>query len=176
MKITQKLIQECMTKWTPTIKKWARLYANTVAGYEDLYNEGLMAILEGLKTYDSKKGTLHGHLRVHISTAIKMAGIRSAFAVNIPVGTVTLKYLDNIKKYKNVGLSAAVLEKAVAKQGPNMLDIQDFIDTYDVKGIGRKYFLDGLTYQEIVAATGVSLATISRIINGIREKAEVLKD
>jgi uncharacterized protein YerC len=81
-----------------------------------------------------------------------------------------------MKKYKNVGLSDAVLEKAIYKQVPNMVDIQDFIDCYDVKGIGRKYFLDGLTYQEIVAATGVSLATISRIINGIRQKTEALKD
>ena len=176
MQITQELIQECIKKWTPTIKKWARLYANVISGYEDLYNEGLMAIIEGLKTYDANKGTVHTHLRVCISTAIKMAAIRSSFAVNIPVGTVTLKYLGNMKKYKNVGLTQAVMDRAVRRQVPNMVDIKDFIDYYDTKGIGRRYFLDGLTYQEIVAATGVSLATISRIINGIRNKAEALKD
>jgi RNA polymerase sigma factor (sigma-70 family) len=176
MQITKELIQECIKKWTPTIKKWARLYANTVAGYEDLYNEGLMAILEGLKTFDEKRGKLHAHLRVRISTAIKMAGIRSAFAVNIPVGTVTLKYLDNMKKYKNVGLTQSVLERAVQREVPNMVDIKDFVDYHDKRGIGHRYFFDGLTYQEIVAATGVSLATISRIINGIREKAKALKD
>lgn len=174
--------EEQIDNWMPLIKKLAARYNNTIAGFDDLVQEGILALIEGLNSYDSNDhGHINGYLRNIILRKIYSMAINSSFAVHVPSGSMKLleKQEGMIKSLKgfHVCLYDHADEPSYKDSNAEILDIKNLITEYDRDGIARMYFFEGLNYQEISLRTGVSLATISRHINLIRglvaEKCEM---
>lgn len=167
----EKRLQFYLQKWMPSIKKWANRYANQVSGVEDLISEGILALIEALKNYDKKRGGTHAYICCCVSTAIKTAAMNSAFAVSIPSGTLTVMKGMDQKKFKAVPLDENRVAKTVIDHTAQIIEITDIIDFFDYNGVAHRYLIDDLTYEEIAKETGMSIATISRIVNKVREQA-----
>lgn len=162
------LVMKQIKQWTPIMRKWASQYENNIASAEDLFNEGVIGIIESIKRFDQdRKVSLSTFLYRCISNAIKSAAINSSFAVSVPSGSVRL-----IKdQYKLRGTHIQEYDDIHSKEMPEGLEIDIFeiIKKHDRDNIAHMYFIDGVNYKDIAIQTGFSLATISRIINKIRD-------
>lgn len=164
-------LQFYLQKWMPSIKKWANRYSNQVCGPEDLISEGILSLIEALKNYDKKRGGIHAYICCCVSSAIKTAAMNNAFAVSIPSGTLTVMKNINQTKLKSVRLDENKITKTVIDNTPQIIEITDIIDFFDYNGVAHRYLIDELTYDEISKETGMSISTISRVVNKVKEQA-----
>ncbi len=138
---TEKLIQ--MLK--PLIKKSAsRLSMGRHDLFEDLMQEGAIAIMNALRTYDPNEGTLFGHARIWIARALQAYTTDNRRLVCQPKGKSALKVYRNAHQYTagNKSISAET--------------IKDMSKGLDVSEEAVKIVMGFMLSSEISIATPVS--------------------
>lgn len=59
-------IEEIITMYRPLILASITRYCNLIGYYDDLYQDGVVAIIEALKSYDPSKGSVGGYLKTYL--------------------------------------------------------------------------------------------------------------
>jgi len=168
--------------WMPLIKKISHRFHNRIAGFEDLINEGVIALIYGIESYTPDKGNIRGYLYNNIIKGIYNAAISNSFAVNVPSGSMRLleKNEELVKNLKgtHIGYIDSYTEEHSNLYDnihfeddyrDDIIDVRNIIKKYDENEMAYLYFFEGFKYEEISGKLGCSLATISRHINFIKE-------
>jgi RNA polymerase sigma factor (sigma-70 family) len=162
----ERLIKKYIRRWRPLIKKLAGIYKTTIADYEDLCAVGYMQIVVCVDRYEPDRGSIEAFICTCLHNAIRSASINSSYTIHIPSGSI--HYVDEDSKFN--GQRYEVDELYIDDSRENVIDIMDIITRNDKDDIAHMYFIDGLTYADIVQETGWSVATISRHITTIKDK------
>jgi len=165
------MIKEELDRWSSYIGVMANKFKNLKNQKDDLFNEGVVALLEGEKNYLEKYGNYEAYIKTVIRRRIHDKAVSGSFCVHFPAGSLrTIK--GNSQKIKSLqGIDIQNLQFSLySKRNIDLdlkIDLNYLIKKYDKNNIAKLYFKDGLNYEEIVNKTGINIATISRHINYI---------
>lgn len=139
-----------------TLKHISSKYENTITSKDDLYNEGVIAILESIGRWDKKKSSLKHFLRNSILLKIRSVARKNTVAVTRNKDKKCFySIFENIPHMKN---------------DIEYLDLIDFIHVNDRRGICRKRLIENKTFKQISKETGLSIGTIANHIKKLGEK------
>jgi RNA polymerase sigma factor (sigma-70 family) len=171
----QNLINSQIEQWRSYIYKLAYYHQNTISDVEDLRQEATAAIIEAVETWDPKKGSLDRWAGAIIHNRVLAKAFTTSFPTTLPSGSF-LSVLDKktFDKRTNIEDHVKLIPDSKISHKIHELEIRDAIDVFDRDEIGKRYFLEGETYEEISRNTGISASTISRHISNLRHRMRTL--
>lgn len=163
-------IAYAMVRWAPFIERMSRNYENSVADREDFTQEAMMAIVRAADAYDPSRGRFETFMYSCIRNQILDASARTRYVASIPSGSA--KDAD-LRSLSPVRLSDEVPDQD-SEGMYEAIDLTEGLRHFDRNRMGMMYFVEGYTMQEIADSVGCSLSTVSRVINQIRDRMQVL--
>jgi RNA polymerase sigma factor (sigma-70 family) len=146
-KISEDDIKKIMKICGPLITKKYRYYKNTILSREDLINEAVLEILQKIHRWNPKKSDL-----------------------KVFLDNIILNRFKELKRKNNTIID--IRNRITYSPEENIIFSETLKIHDDPRGIGYKYFVEEKTYKEISDEIGISIGTISKIINKIRKKME----
>lgn len=174
--MTQVEKEKEIESWMPLISKLAGKFQNKISSFEDLVNDGITALIEGLEDYDPSNGVKEGYISKTIKRRIHDRAVTTSFTVHIPSGSLRLVDKKEINQMKGVNIDfwgdiseRPELSYDYSADMDGYIDLLDIIERFDKDGIARLYFIEGLNYKEIAEKANCSIAKVCRHINKMRE-------
>ncbi len=166
-------INNSIKKWKPLLCGMSYRFKNTICDYDDLYQEGILTIIESVSKFDPNKGKLNTFIFKCIKNGIKSAAIRNSFPLSVPSGS--LRILKNHVTREN---------RVPYRSGPNNLqnkpdfydknfasvDIIDIVSVFDEQDMAYMHLINNYTYEEISEKVGISPSMVCRKVANIKNK------
>ncbi|MBQ9482063.1 MAG: sigma-70 family RNA polymerase sigma factor [Clostridia bacterium] len=160
---------EIIIKCSYIVKRVSRRYFLIGADTEDVYQEGLLGLLNAMRTYDESKGSFTYYAYLCVNSAVITAVRRYAGVKNEPLNKgLPLTTLD--------GSASFVDPEQIYIEGENRRELVSNIEN-ELSPMERKIlslYLKGLSYSEIEEKTGKPFKSVDNALQRIRRKLRKL--
>jgi len=156
------------------IEALARINQNPIASADDLYGEGLLAIVN-LANENYEKFQNEIYVKSCIRNAIVSYALSNAGVTTIPPSTIfdilhnktSASEIKDTRKYRYILPNDAVYDPSFNEC--DKVTIRDIVDRYDRNGMARMVLLKGYSYKEAAKYSGVRPKTVYMRVKLIRD-------
>lgn len=153
-----------ISRYSPVIRLKASKFRNTDIEYEDLCQEGYLALFDALEAFDAAKGTFSAFAGTCIANRMKNAVIKAHGRFEKDDGFDLAQIPD-----ENLSADDYVITKEDAETVEHLLSFLSQKE-YSV----MKLFLDGYSYKQIAEKLGISPKSADNALSRARKKLKSL--